>query len=321
MTTMPLGSYAHRIAATDLLRERMTDPKTAAPEPRFATRMFPLDEVMGGGLRRQDLVLVAGRPGAGKTVMAMQWARAVAMQRVNAIYVCYEHSPEHMFERFVALEAACAAGERNDAPALERVTTTPNALDELFERVKEYAWRISFVPASGRYTDVDAIERLVAENEEPGDTVVFVDYLQKVPTPRGKFANEDERTAYVVESLKDLAIRHNVAVVALAGVDRDSLRERRLRMHHMRGSASLMYEADIALVLNEKSRAVSKAHLAYDAVRAERAKHQIVVSVEKNRNGIADVDMEFTKNFANYALDPNGSFLAESLVDDILYGE
>jgi hypothetical protein len=89
----------------------------------------------------------------------------------------------------------------------------------------------------------------------------------------------------------------------------------------MRGSSALVYEAYIALVLNEKSRALSKRHLAYDALRAQQAERYVVVSLEKNRNGAADLDMEFAKDFAHFAFDPQGTFLTENLVDDVLYGE
>ncbi len=82
-----------------------------------------------------------------------------------------------------------------------------------------------------------------------------------------------------------------------------------------------MYEADVAIVLNEKHRAVSKTHLAFDSLRAESAKRQIVLSLEKNRHGAADVDLDFKKDFANYAVDPDGTFLAEDLVDDVLFQE
>src|SRR5439155_24945985 len=137
---------------------------------------------------------------------------------------------------------------------------------------------------AARYTDVDAIERLLPDGLD-SNTVIFVDYLNKIPTPRMTFATETERTAYLVQSLKDLALRRNVAVVAIVAADKDALMKRRLRMHDMSGSNALMYEADVALVLNEKSQAVSKTHLAYDAQRAEQAKRYLVVSVEKNRAG------------------------------------
>lgn len=320
------------LSVVDLLRERLEHPENREYETRFRTGMFPLDDVLGGGFRAGDLVLVSGRPGAGKTIMALQWARAAAQQGAQAIYVCYEHSPASLLERFATLEMVSAEREARtgrhgqDSEPAGAFMRPPGSsapsesrLADTLDRAAVYGRRLRFAP-TGRDTNLDAIEDLIV-NDDEGNTVLFVDYLQKIPTERGRFGNEAERTAYIVESLKDLALRRNIAVVAVVAAERDALRERRLRMHHMRGSSALMYEADIAIVLNEKHRAVSKTHLAYDAVRAESAKRQIVLSLEKNRHGVADVDLDFTKDFSNYAIDPAGTFLAEDLVDDVLFQE
>jgi replicative DNA helicase len=297
------------VSVADLLRDFLNEPDGHhSARERFSTGMFPLDEAFAGGYRPQDLVLITGRPGAGKTIMALQWARAAAAQGANAIYVSYEHSPEMLLERFARLEVALSPREPNS----DHICQSPQP--DPFER---YADRLNFVRAT-RHTDVDAIDRLVTQQART-DTVVFVDYLQKVATPDIRSRDENERTAFVVEALKDLALRHDVAVVAIAAADKDALKERRLRMHHMRGSSALMYEADIVLALNEKSRALSKRHLAYDAQRAQLAERYVVLSVEKNRNGAAELDMEFAKDFAHFAFDPEGSFLVEHLVDDVLY--
>lgn len=313
--TLEMHAPGNRLSVVDLLHERLEHPEHGVHDTRFRTGMFPLDDVLGGGFRPQDLVLLSGRPGAGKTIMALQWARSVARQGANAIYVCYEHSPESLLERFAALEVVSAEREARGSLA-----ASESRLADTLERAATYGQRLSFVPGVGRDTGLDAIEHLVDVADE-GNTVLFVDYLQKIPTERGVFRNEEERTAHVVESLKDIALRMNITVVAIVAAERDALRERRLRMHHMRGSSALMYEADLAIVLNEKHRAVSKTHLAYDALRAESAKRQIVLSLEKNRHGVADVDLDFTKDFANYAIDPAGTFLAEDLVDDVLFQE
>ena len=61
----------------------------AAPQARsvqFPTGFQPLDDVLNGGFRAQDLVLLGGRPGIGKTVAALQWARWMAMQGHTAIF-------------------------------------------------------------------------------------------------------------------------------------------------------------------------------------------------------------------------------------------
>jgi replicative DNA helicase len=188
---------------------------------------------------------------------------------------------------------------------------------DFLERVASYGNRLHFVTA-GRYTDIDAIDRLIP-GQEHRNTVVFVDYLQKVPTGSASFASDDERVGHVAEGLKELAMRRNVAVVALVGADKQALGKRRLRMHDLRGSSALAYEADVVLLLNEKAQALSKSHLAFDLERAETAKRRTVVSVEKHRRGAADLDMEFEKDFAHYAFDPIGTFLVENLVDDVLY--
>ncbi len=64
-------------------------------------------------------------------------------------------------------------------------------------------------------------------------------------------------------------------------------------------------------------KATSPVHLAYDTTRIDEARNQVVVSVEKNRRGPTDINMEFTKDFANFRFDPKGSFVSDTLMDDL----
>jgi hypothetical protein len=47
----------------------------------------------------------------------------------------------------------------------------------------------------------------------------------------------------------------------------------------------------------------------------------VVFSVEKNREGAPDMNLEFRKDLASYRFDPDGGFVAESLVDALLIEE
>jgi replicative DNA helicase len=304
-------------SVTELLQARADNPADRRePERYFATGMFPLDDVLRGGIRRRELLLIGGRPGAGKTVLALQWARAVAMQGAHAIYVCYEHTPEELLERLAALEKTAGGHESQRELAVSATSSTA-----LFnESVGTYAHRLHFVATSGRNTDIAAIDGLVPAQDNR-NTVVFVDYLQKVPTRGSVFASDDDRVGFLAEALKDFAMRRDVAVVAISGADKAALGKRRLRMHDLRGSSAVAYEADVVLMLNEKSQALSKTHLAFDTERAELAKRRLIVSVEKHRRGESDLHMEFVKDFRHHAVDPNGTFLTENLVDDVLFVE
>ena len=184
-------------------------------------------------------------------------------------------------------------------------------LGEAERRMAAYADRLVLFQGSGGRTDVaaagDAVSRFAGE-----PCVLFVDYVQKVPV-RPDGISEGERVGRVVESLKELALDHALPVVAISAADREGLKARRVHLHHFCGSAALAYEADAVVVLNDKLDVVSKAQVAYTTNRIEEFRREVVFSVEKNRSGLSDVDLEFVKDFGHYRFDPLGSWLAERL--------
>jgi replicative DNA helicase len=150
--------------------------------------------------------------------------------------------------------------------------------------------------------------------------VLVVDYLQKVamhPEP----AVESEKITRVTESLKDMALTYKIPILSVVAADKEGLQSRRLRLHHLRGSSALMYECDVAVILNDKFNTVSKVHLAYDPVRAETFRDWVIFTVEKNRGGPNLMDLEFRKDFLHFRFEPEGGLVAEKLVDERLYSE
>lgn len=299
----------------------------------FPTGFTPLDHVLGGGFRAQELALVGGRPGVGKTIATLQWARHFALQGLRSIFVCYEHSPQILLGRLIALEmgALVRSDELVELDELRRlardVALGSGHMEDLLReplgeeavgRVRAYGSRLNLVAGSGKDTDIAAIEALTVEGRA-GPTAVFVDYLQKVPVPGA--ADDEARTARVVESLKDMAMALEVLVVAVVASDKEGISSRRLRLDHLRGSAALAHECDVAVMLNDKFGAVSKRHLAFDPVRAETFRRKVAFSIDKHRGGPTGMDMEFTKDFASYRFDPDGGFIAETLVDDLLVSD
>jgi replicative DNA helicase len=323
----------HALART--VRSTLVDLQAAElriPRPTpFATGFHPLDEVLNGGIRAGDLLLVGGKPGQGKTIAALQWARHMAVTGHNAIFACYEHDEVTLVSRLLACELGEVVAGRTGSideirldvlrEGLRAVSTGTARLRDVLDadpllleaeaRVRSYADRLVFVRASGTRTDLDAIAQLVAANGADR-TALFIDYLQKVPV-RPEPPEEAERVKRVAEGLKELALSAQLAIVAVAAADRLGLTSRRLQLHHMRGSTALAYEADAAVVLNDKMAIVAKAHLAYDTTRAGDFRRQVVFTIEKNRNGPADVDLEFMRDFANYRFDPAGRWVAERL--------
>jgi replicative DNA helicase len=296
-----------------------------------ATGFGILDDILGGGLRTGELVLLGGPPGVGKTIAALQWAREVARSGRTAIFACYEHEPTTLLVRLLGLEAGQAA-QADDAftrdlgALLAEGDASGRGLDELLTEhpggagalaaIREYADRLVLVRASGAHTTLEQLSDLVTQLQRPNEvSVLFVDYLQKVPI-QPQPPTEAEKVTVTVEALKDLALEHHIPVVLLSAVDAEGMRANRLRMYHLRGSSAIAFESDIVLMMNSKERAVSKVHLSYDPVRARSFRDWVVVSIEKNRGGPNLIDLEFRKDFRHFRLDPDGGIVTEKLVDE-----
>ena len=88
--------------------------------------------------------------------------------------------------------------------------------------------------------------------------MLVVDYLQKIPVDISTPMQESEVTTYLAQGLKELAMSAGIRILAVAAADRTGLQSKRMRLHDMRGSSAIQYEADIGAVLNNKYHIVSR---------------------------------------------------------------
>src|SRR5262247_4639263 len=73
---------------------------------------FPsVDKLLGGGLRRRDLILLGGDIGSGKSALALGVALRVAQQTLGVAYLSGEMNEERLMERALALEGRVAVDE------------------------------------------------------------------------------------------------------------------------------------------------------------------------------------------------------------------
>ncbi|MFO7741331.1 MAG: DnaB-like helicase C-terminal domain-containing protein [Anaerolineae bacterium] len=298
------------------------------------TGFRPLDDVLNGGLQAGELMIVGGKQGVGKTIFGLQIARNAAYSDdgSGALFICYEHTREHLFSRLLCLESAeqgcpspltlkklneIALREADGVGLVERLRRLPG-YQAVVDAVEAYGERLVLVKASGDRSTLRSIRRWVEGLTSTGAErfVVVVDYLQKIPIDVDTLQPEAEATTYLTQSLKDLAMETGVRVVAIAASDRPGLKSKRVRLADMRGSSALQYEADVALMLNNKYDIVSREHLISNLSRAEQMRSWLVVTLEKNRSGRSAVDMEHAFQPAQFRMVPTGDFVRERLVDE-----
>jgi replicative DNA helicase len=313
----------HQVASGEVARFR--------PLP---TGFDPLDDVLNGGLKPGELLIIGGPFGVGKTIWGLQVARNVVQQDPDsrALYVCYEHDRSHLMLRLMCLESA-ERGYVDDALTLRKLAALAVSGDDgqgliarlrhvrryapLMDTMEAYAERLVLVKASGDLSTLDQVRAWVEEAAAgPESLLLVVDYLQKIPVNWSALQPETEITTHLTQGLKELAMALGIRVSAIAAADRPGLKAKRMRLADLRGSSALQYEADIGLILNNKYAIVSREHVVYNPAQAEAMRNWVVMSVEKNRAGRNTVDMEYALDAAHFRIVPTGGFVREQLVDE-----
>ena len=296
------------------------------------------------GMAQGELILIGGAQGVGKTIMALQMARNLAYsQTAKVLYVCFEHSEEYLIKRLIPMESVNPFGltpfdfglvERDVIEGVKKASDGKVGFVELLrtsergkkvlEKIEKYKNDLILFKGNNFKTTLQAIRwmaiNILNEITNNKGLVVFVDYLQKVPV-YPEPSNENDKVTIITEGLKDMALSLDIPIVAVVAADKEGLKASRLRLHHLRGSSAIDYEADIALILNEKSKIISKVNVAYNPSKMAEYNNWVICTVEKNRTGRKMVDIEFEKHFKFFCFDPRGRIVEEQLIEEKLFKE
>lgn len=303
-----------------------------------------LDRLIGGGLRRTELVLLGGAQGIGKTITALQMARNLALNEATyAFYISYEHSEVHLLNRLICQESIdptttdASAGirlkdlhnivvskrarewVRNDGNVgLQQILSQHPKTAKAMETINRYADRLILMKASPAVTTLNSIREMTRQIAEAtgGKMVLFLDYLQKIAIYPERAADENDKVTIIVEGLKDLAMTQNIPIVAIVAADREGLRSKRMHLYHLRGSSALDYECDIAIIMNNKFHILSKDHVSFNPYKSDSYRDWVVFTLEKNRAGRAMIDVEFQMRPQHFCFNPKGNLVEQKLIDE-----
>src|ERR1700760_226011 len=224
----------------------------------IATGLRNLDTKMGG-LQPSDLIIVAGRPGMGKTALATNIAYNVAKayrgevqadgttKAVNGGVVGFfscEMSAEQLATRIIA--------ERTGIPSstIRRGGITEND----FEKIRDYSIELQTLPFYVDETGGLSIAQLCARarrlKRQKGLDVLVIDYIQLLSGSQSK--KRERRVPEVTEitpALKALAKELNVPIIALSQLSRqvESRDDKRPQLSDLRESGSIEQDADVVM--------------------------------------------------------------------------
>ena len=195
------------------------------------------------GLGKSDLVIMACRPGIGKTTIAMNIARNTA-EKINqpvAIFAL-EMSREQLVMRMLSAESAI------NQTSLHSADLTNEEWDRLAIAAKRLARQPIYIDDTSNNTVSDMKAKCRRLNPAPG--LIVIDYIQLMQSG-GRAENRALELAEISRGLKIMAKEFNVPVLCCAQLSRalESRADKRPMLSDLRDSGAIEQDADVVMFL------------------------------------------------------------------------
>jgi replicative DNA helicase len=289
----------------------------------ISTGFDALDKKLGG-LQPSDLLIIAGRPGMGKTALGLNIAFNVANEVLNkraptkltgpVAFFSLEMSSDQLASRVLSFSAE-VPGHKMRIGAIS---------DEEFLRVTEHSRALGSLPmyiddtpdisVSGIRTRARRLKRT-----HGGLSLVVIDYVQLIGSsgPRRQ-DNRVQEVSEITRALKVLAKELDVPVIALSQLSRgvEARDDKRPLLADLRESGSIEQDADVVMFVyreayyherKEPEEPNSEAYLAWKA-KMDRIRNKAEIIIAKQRHGpTGSVDVAFVGEYIKFGNFYDGS--------------
>lgn len=255
------------------------------------TGFAKLDEVTNG-LQKSDLILVAARPGVGKTSLTMNIVTNAAIQSGAKCAVFSLEMPKTQ----LAQRMLCSVSNVSMSKVLKG-EETKEEWQALFAAKKKIAGAKIFVDDSSQNTPVDILSKCRRIQREHGLDLVMIDYLQLMNS--GKNSKDPNRVTEVSDisrSLKIAARELNVPILVLSQLSRavEGRRDHRPILSDLRESGAIEQDADIVMFIH-------KPDMYNDIEVAPENKDVCELIIAKHRNGeLATINLKWVGELVSF---------------------
>ena len=273
------------------------------------TGLKDLDDRLGG-LHQSDLIIIAGRPGMGKTALATNIAFNAAQKLLDSerkssiAFFSLEMSSEQLSTRILAEQSRIKSNDirrgKISDDQFDRFIETSKNISELPLYIDETP-AISIAALSNR---ARRIKRLF------GLDMIIVDYIQLM---KGSYNNKDGRVqeiSEITQGLKAIAKELSIPVVALSQLSRavEQRDDKKPQLSDLRESGSIEQDADVVMFVYRESyylkskepRPATVEHAEWQAKMNE-VSHLAELIISKQRHGpTGNINLEFEEMFTKF---------------------
>jgi len=250
----------------------------------IATGFIDLDKKTSG-LQDSDLIIIASRPGMGKTSYAMQIARNAAMiEKIPVAFFSLEMSKEQIAQRLMCSES------RIDLQRLRSGNLRDDEWPKLGRAIENLAQCDIYIDDAAFLTVMDLRSRARMLVSTHGIKLLIVDYLQLMQSGINFRENRVLEITEISRNLKGIAKELKIPVIALSQLSREVEKRDKKRpvLADLRESGAIEQDADMVLLLYREDY--------YDETSSEAGLAEI--NIAKHRNGpTGTIKLKFFKEY------------------------
>ena len=233
ITEMAIGRY------NDLFNKEGVVPVT--------TGLIDLDKELGGGCYKGEMIIVAGRPGMGKTELCFNIAESASVSG-NVLFCSAEMPVESIIDRYVAGKLGLPLSVIRQGHYTESMLQ-----DILGEPLQKLRDANIYMTRETPMTTEKILQAGMSMKLRHGLAMIIVDYLGILDDEYGD--NQYERVGYISRKIKQIARILDIPVIAIHQLHREVERreDKRPQLSDLRDSGKLEEDADVVLLLYRES--------------------------------------------------------------------
>ena len=301
--------------AMDEMNERMLNP---LGKRGLQTGFKELNRLLGGGLSKGDLIIIAARPGQGKTSIGMNIIQQVATAHLgydknvpkrDEPAVCAVFSLEMPKEQ-LAMRMLCSMAKVSLSSAKNGEIKDPNAWNSFSGANAAINKSKLFIDDMANTTPAEILSKCRRLIREQGKLdLVMVDYLTLMTSGKRNVENRQQDVSEISRQMKLIAKEMRVPILLLSQLSRESEKaKRRPQMSDLRESGAIEQDADIIAFIYRPN--MSDADNSPDKDKAE-------LIIGKNRNGEQGIiNMRWMGPFVSFANDDSSPVESAPKGDD-----
>jgi len=252
----------------------------------ISTGFRDLDRKLAG-LHPTNLIIIAARPGMGKSALALNMAQNVALTEHTVAIFSLEMSREEVVTRML-----CAKG-RIDSQRLRTGRLSEGDFTKLSNAAGALYKQNIYVDDSPGLTVTEIRAKCRRLRRKPGLDLVVVDYLQLMNGSGQE--NRQQEIAMISRSLKNLARELHLPIIALSQLNRavEAREDKRPRLGDLRESGAVEQDADVVMFIYRDEY--------YYPEKVESKGVAEIVIAKHRQGGVGKIDMTFLPEFTLFA--------------------